>query len=221
MQGFWNKLFNIWCESYQVGVSNVTGFRKTETHIATYLKRARACTHARTDARPRTHTRAHTHAHTRTQHTHTHMHTQTDRGYCSTDIDLYSHMTYLWPTWQIHVPYQLMWWGKTVSYICQSEYKLGWMANKIKRGDYNYNRDNASRQYPYCHTQFQALQCADNRQVQHTKIHQFTGDRTGNTKCGNQYRLQFLAFYIVLWNKTFLWRCRPTGTINCTWHIRQ
>ena len=52
-----------------------------------------------------------------------------------------------------------------------------------------------SQQYHHCHTQFQALQCADSRQVQHTKIHQFTADRTVNTKCGNQYRLQFQAFY--------------------------
>jgi hypothetical protein len=43
----------------------------------------------------------------------------------------------------------------------------------------------------------QALQCADNRQVQHTKIHQFTGDRTAKTKHGNQYRLQFQAFYVM------------------------
>jgi len=33
--------------------------------------------------------------------------------------------------------------------------------------------------------------------VQHTKIHQFTVDRTANTKCSNQYRLQFQAFYVM------------------------
>ena len=43
----------------------------------------------------------------------------------------------------------------------------------------------------------QQAQCAHNRQVQHTKIHQFTGDRTANTKCGNQHRLQFQAFYVM------------------------
>jgi len=55
---------------------------------------------------------------------------------------------------------------------------------------------NSSQLYPYCHTQFQALQCADSRQVQHTKIHQFTGDRTANTKCTIQQRLQFQAFHL-------------------------
>jgi len=76
-------------------------------------------------------------------------------------------------------------------------YQWSWMVNKMYRGDYNYNTDDTSQQYPYCHTQFHALQCADNRQVQHTKIHQFTADRTVNTKCGNQYRLQFQAFYVM------------------------
>jgi len=50
-------------------------------------------------------------------------------------------------------------------------------------------------------TQYQALQCADSRQVQHTKIHQFTGDRTANTKRGNQYRLQFQAFNILFFSR--------------------
>jgi len=69
--------------------------------------------------------------------------------------------------------------------------------NKMYTGNYNYDIDDTSQQYPYCHTQFQALQCADNMQVQHTTIHQFTADRTANTKCGNQYRLQFQAFYVM------------------------
>ena len=84
-----------------------------------------------------------------------------------------------------------LWWGIT----CQRLYKRCWMVNKAKRGDKNYSRHETSQQYPHCHTQFQALPCADSRQVQHTKIHQFTADRTVNTKCGNQYRLQFQAFY--------------------------
>ena len=71
----------------------------------------------------------------------------------------------------------------------------------MKRGDKNYIRHETSQQYPHCHTQFQALQCADSRQVQHNKIHQFTADRTANTKHGNQYRLQFQAFYVMFCSK--------------------
>jgi len=54
MQGFWNKLFTIWFESYQVGVSHVTSFCKTASHITSYLKSVRARTYAR--AHPHTHT---------------------------------------------------------------------------------------------------------------------------------------------------------------------
>ena len=81
--------------------------------------------------------------------------------------------------------------------ICQRVYKRCWMVNKAKRGDKNYSRHETSQQYPDCHTQFQALQCAHSRQVQHNTIHQFTADRTANTKRGNQYRLQFQAFYVM------------------------
>jgi len=46
MQGFWNKLFTIWFESYhQVGVSHVTSFCKTASHITSYLKSTRTHTH--------------------------------------------------------------------------------------------------------------------------------------------------------------------------------
>ena len=135
--------------------------------------------------------RARVHARTCT-HTHTHTHTQ--RCYCSTDIDPYPHMTYLWPTWHIHLSYQLMWWGRTVSYICQRGYKRGLNGEKDEVGRLQLQQ---SQQYPYSHTQFRVPQSAHNRQVQHTKIHQFTADRTANTKCGNQYRLQFQAFYVL------------------------
>ena len=100
------------------------------------------------------------------------------------------------PTSQWNVSYQLMWWCRTVRCIIQRGYKLVWMADKTERGDFNCNRDNTLQLYPYCHTQ-----CADSRQVQHTKIHQFTGDRTANTKCGKQYRLQLHAFHILLFSR--------------------
>jgi len=76
-----------------------------------------------------------------------------------------------------------------------------WVEQQIRqRGATTIATDITSQLYPYCHTQFQALQCADSRQVQHTKIHQFTGDRTANTMCGNQQRLQFQAFHILFFS---------------------
>ena len=46
MQGVWNKLFTIWCESYQVGVSHVTSFCKTATEL--HILKALARTHTQT-----------------------------------------------------------------------------------------------------------------------------------------------------------------------------
>jgi hypothetical protein len=86
---------------------------------------------------------------------------------------------------------------------CQRAYKQGQMVNQMERGDYNQNRYKTSQQYPYYHTQFQALQHADNSQVQHIKIHQFASDRTAKPEHGNQYRSQFQALYVMFCSRYF------------------
>ena len=161
MQEFWNKLFNILCESYQDGVSHVTNFSKT-------AKKQRFISKKNHPPKTQTHVTVQVLlAHIPTWHTCDQPHS-----------DMYH--TSLYEEADISVKGCTNW---------------GWSANNSERGEYNYNRDDTSQQ-SHCHTQFQALQCADSRQVQHTKIHQFTGDRTANTKCGKQYRLQLQAFYV-------------------------
>jgi len=67
--------------------------------------------------------------------------------------------------------------------------------NSMERGNWKYKIVDTSQQYSYCNTQFQTIKCADSRQLQHTKFHQFTDDRTA--KCGKQYRLQLQSLYVM------------------------
>ena len=124
-----------------------------------------------------------THTHT---YTHTHILTHT---YTHTNVTVQLILTHI-RTWHIC--------DQHGSEMCHTSlYDKAEQSDISVKGCKNGFEWQMSQQYPYCHAQFQALHCADNRHEQHTKIHQFTADRTANTKCGNQYRLQFQAFYVM------------------------
>ena len=151
-------------------------------------------------------------------HTHTHKHIH--QCFCSTDIDPHSHMTYLWPTWQWHVSYWLMWQGRTVRYICHSRYKQDWTANKCEGSDYNYNRRFLTAISLLSHIILGTTVCRQQTAATHQDSSVHWWQNCQYNVC-QPIQTSVPCFLCHILQQIFLWWCRPTGTVNCTWHIRQ
>ena len=188
MQGFWNKLFTIWCESYQIGDSHATSFCKTATDIASYLK---------------------------STHTHTH-----------TNVTVQLIMTHI-PTWHIC--------DQHGSDICHSS-----LCDEAEQSDISVKGcingvEGRIRCRGVTTIKTQTILLSNIPTVSHNSKH-YSVQTTGscNTPTFISSLLIELPIQSMETNTDFSprifmsyfaadipWWCRSTGTIKCTWHIRQ
>jgi len=122
-------------------------------------------------------------------------------------------MTYLLPSSQWNVSYQLMWWGRTVICISQRVYKLGWTADKTERGDYNCNRHNFTAISLLSHTVPSPTVCRQQAGATHqdSSVHWW---QNCQYNVWQPTETSVSGFPHTVFQQLFLWWCRPTGAIN-------